>query len=740
MSVTIGTSLINPDYSFAGIDFYVLNNTNTSLTLNTTKSIFGFAVSGITGTNSVGYGLGSLTGTNLRNGQYSLNQTNDTVLYDGTRSIIRSVGGTGTFNLQNRFPNLLNLNSRHTPSSTLILYMVPLANINDYGNNRIFIDGISWNNGDKVRFLGERAQLYYYDVAPFNGTINIDPNFTSKIFLINNGSNGEVFTTFLTEPAYCYNAGTILNLFNQNSQITKTATSLGSNFDLEAYANIPNLNLQRSNEQRLLIALSPGIRPIPSVNLRPLQGGLFFGGGGIDDPEYYNDRWKQWYGKNVYMIEDSRSVDLSIFDGRNITCYYIGAGGKAAPKGNTGTAVGGGKRFIAGSEGRVYGGIYSETKGYDDIILTTPLVKTMVEVYMLRVRDAVRGFITGLATVQAYAALLAYSTYTEYFGDIKFNNQDTTQVCYLAGGGGGAAGSPGGGAGAVGKIDITGSRWLHCNISSTGTEVFTEDKYLGIATSGSDGIGGSSYHGGNATLDTSFSPPVYRGGIGGDASLNIGGAPGRLINPYPGTISFIGGTGGKGGNGGRGETQGFQVYNTAPVKQNRNLCSDAEDGSYDPASVPRNSAKKGDTTSHFLFEAVTPDVPYMFLGQNLKDKEGYGDGRNGVDGLVGRYYGRGFPGAGGSGGRRHVQDIRQVGGITSVPENANGKTLKFFTGAAGGGGGQGADGGIGFNLEQDIPRMANWMGFNDPPFRNLGAPGQLNRYATENGCVIIVVD
>ena len=780
MSVTIGTIPHIPDYTFGDIEFHVLNNTNTSLTLNTTKSIFGFAVSGMTGTNSVGYGVGSFTGTNLRNRQYSLNQTNDIVLYDGSRSILRSVGGTGTFNLQARFPSLANLNSRHTPSSTLVLYMVPLNTIGDYGNNRIFIDGVSWNNSTKITFLGERAGLSYFHIGNFNSSISIDPNYIVKAFLVDkqkDGTAGKVFSAYIPHLTYML-SGDRINLFT-DSQLPITITQLGGGtpggiarnsslpvenytingndvflgsdgasgnrgggpdggalggnggtggtsvgtidigttgsnglgygggmglgptesriqtyripertvqnpipglppivvpasdrsvvlgaiggagggggFDLEGYANIPNLNSQANGNSCLLLALSPPVRNGDGEVSR--NDGLGFLG-----PFTTRSR-----SRNIYIVNNS--VSLSFNTTRQITCYYIGAGGQGGKSSIQGTAL--------------------NSNGW------TSYFHAGIRYVNNRNRDG--------------------------------NNRPNLWLCA---GGAGAAGGGGGGAGAVGKINITGTKYLHCNISSTGTEVFTEDKYLGIATAGSNGtdsiytfemdgrINGNNppiYRGGSSTLNK---PPFYVGPNDGFNTLASGtpgqpGSNGVVLNSYTGTIIIRSSAGTYGGNGGRGESQGFvaETVGGSPFL----VEDDAESGS----TITRNrgpgydirienvvrGGERGDSDMFLpkwdrfydLYQSANP----RFTGSRPARSE---YGKKGEQGLRGLGFGAGNGGEGGNGGDGTTSfvsgstgDIRLLEGIELSSTNNF-----YLVGAAGGGGGAGGFGGDGFSLNNEL--------------------------------------
>jgi hypothetical protein len=200
--VSLGPTGHTADFTYAGMEFHIINNTNTTLTLNTTKRIYAFAISGITGTNTNGYGYGSLTGNTLSNQTYSLSQDRNVVLYNSsTTSVLRTAPGTSSFDLQARFPDLGNLNSRHTPQATLILYMAPLkstpSNSFTHGNG-VFVSSVTSSDPPILTFFEPtvRSSPSYRDTAYGNTRNGIDFRmritssigfqfFTFKVIIVN---------------------------------------------------------------------------------------------------------------------------------------------------------------------------------------------------------------------------------------------------------------------------------------------------------------------------------------------------------------------------------------------------------------------------------------------------------------------------------------------------------------------------------------------------------------------------
>jgi hypothetical protein len=732
MSVTIGTSLHPADFTFADIEFHVLNHINAPLTLNTSKSIFGFAMSGVTGTNAAGYGLGSLTGSVLENRQYSLNQSSNTVLYDGSRTVLRSVEGTGTFDLQGRFDGLENLNSLHTPSPTLILYMVPLVERSDYGPQGIIVDDLPPFGGPfttiypidatiKIRYLGHLGQLYYYHVGSFTCNINIDAGVTSKIFLVDEqfeGNAGKVYSAFLNGSMYCYNSGKSLNLCIKDSQATKTLTPFGAG--KVTYIVNPALP-SRATDGGTIDGRGKGLGGqnqradgsgtqaqrgkgygAGATFYRPLGGGYSEGGGGGFDLQDYSNvpgvnalthpdppapsfqffgaclliaisppvrnsdaevssngiplyRRSNVRGKNIYIINGAGPLAFNTT--KPITIYYIGAGGK--------------------------GGKSSEPGSYLAAQNTTTYYNAVGNAY--------------------------YRLPFDVRPDQTFRQEDNL---LLTGGGAGAAGGGGGGSGAVGKITLTSIKYLHCNISSTGTEVFTEDRYLGMATSGSNGTNSIKTSGMNATTDGS-NPPVYRGGSSTnyDGNTLASGIPGQqgtggiLINSYIGTTGYTGSAGSNGGVGGRGQSEGFLAEQPSGRPPPRVIEDDAQPGSQ---GGPRNGAGGSNSSNNFFF-------PYWdgfyLLNQTKSASAVLGGSMNGQPGLPGKTIGFGG-GEGGEGG------LGGLGLQSLFPHPRIGAR-----GAGGGGGGGGGAGAPGFSLDKDLGLQ----------------PFTLDTLGSTYGCVILVI-
>jgi len=517
-------------------------------------------------------------------------------------------------------------------------------------------------------FLGRSGPLSYYYIAGANTPINIDPRVTVKAFLISSG--GAVTELELTDRSiYMLSQVGTVSLYNSNSQIARVSGN-GGGIVLANYTNIPSITTPSPLDSSMILAISPGVPPSTSE--------VSMAGLGLDPVSTQN-------GKKYYIVKTDGIIRFNTT--RSKTLYYVGAGGQGGTSSRSGTSlrIGGQRYFHAGIP-------------YDPY-----------EDGSIPLSDA--GCLGG----QGKKALTVNNAY----------GGNT----YIQGGGAGAGGGGGGGAGAVGKIVVT-SNYLNCNISSTGTVLYTEDRYLGIARPGAPGSASSFISSMDSYQDGS-NPPNSIGGnrLGGDyyGGTNVpvgglgstGGIGGTVINAYTGTTIINGGTGGWGGDGGGGEGQGFKAE---------------QPGFFPPPGVVQSEAQPGASFGNVTYVgifnqtmvggqptgpggSVIPEVCKIYwniaynVGQRVfKNPYETVDGRNGGSGAVSKGFGSGNGGQGGLGG--------QGVGTTFTGSLSYCRTQVFARGGGGGGGGNGAPG---FSL--------------DGAERTTG----LDALGDTNGCVIIVL-
>ena len=517
--------------------------------------------------------------------------------------------------------------------------------------------------------LGTSGPLSYYCVPGSNRTINIDPTVTAKAFLISSG--GAVTQLNLTDSSiYMLNQSGNLSLFNDNSQLA-SATGTGGGIAIVNYTNISTMSSGGSLGPSLLLAISPGMPPSTSE--------VSIAGVGLIPNSIQN-------GKNYYIVKNSGNIRFNTTKPKTI--YYVGAGGQG---GNT----------ISGGQG---GNTTSGGNAFRGGIVTYSLSGVPC-----------RGGI--------YNNAVEYDRASEYSVDSSdFGNVD------LHGGGGGGAGGGGGGAGAVGKIVVR-SNYLNCTISSTSTAVYTEDKYLGTAGAGGDGLH-PSYRSGNAAPLTNFNPAVLGGGGGGVAST-VQASGGSVLNSYIGTTVIPGRQGYRGGDGGRGQTEGFEVLHTDQYGNTVSTWDRSQIALGGGGGVNAGAGGQGGDNVYTtnLDARLNIFKQYMSTG-------GHVTGRDGAAGTNGSGFGAGKGGKPGGGGEGVLIDwydvdnsyyrakfqayqsrIDDVWVLLAIPIDL----FRTCTGASGGGGGGGGNGAPGFSLDAAE-----------------GTTG-LDAQGDSNGCVIIVV-
>ena len=325
-----------------------------------------------------------------------------------------------------------------------------------------------------------------------------------------------------------------------------------------------------------------------------------------------------------------------------------------------------------------------------------------------------------------------------YHANIEYLYGHSNNGLWLAGGGAGGGGGGGGGRGAVGKIAIT-SKYLHCNISSTGTEVFTEDRYLGIATSGSNGTDGIFDTMANGTADADSFGNYYGGNKNqkGISSIGYGGNHGTLLNSYTGTLSisnYTGSTATRGGYGGKGESSGFNYERSVNGILRASQLDGRESAAGESITVNGETSyggNPGDRLYHLDWDSMylltqygSPNVSWYRESNgkyNVDTSKNFEKGKIGNYGKSGRGWGAGKGGEGGKGSDGYLKIVQD-----NDIKRRETWTDDFAIGAAGGGGGAGGFGSDGFSLNKE---------FNE----TRGLLVDYDKYSSSNGCVIIVI-
>ena len=420
----------------------------------------------------------------------------------------------------------------------------------------------------------------------------------------------------------------------------------GSGFDLQKYANCPDLNSQQSSDSALILAISPGVPPSTSevsmlgVGLTPVS---------------------TQKGKNYYIVKNNSNIRFNTSKAK--TVYYI------APGGAGGGSVNGGNGLNGGQVTYFHAGI--------------------------RYNNTIRRGGTWLNGENDSITFLYYSPQGGVYASGRGPN------VHLCGGGAGAGGGGGGGAGGAAKISIT-SNYLHCMFTAISTDVFTEDKFLGTAGRGGmasggrtdarmnayfDGSNPANCMGGNlSTFDYYDVAGSQAGGLGGP-----GGGRGYVGNAYTGTQIFTPSLGYDGAQGGAGQSQGFKAEQPNGIPPPRVINALAQVGGSSPNTGKGGAlypvASKGQC--QILWDG------FYAVNQYDGDNDTQPNGRHGDNGVRLPGFGAGHPGGGGRGGFAGTHPPDQQ----PRPDASGSADRIGNTYALGGGGGGGGNGAPGFSLD-----------------------------------------